>query len=53
MGVDGDLILRRLRTGMPVRFEPASGDVRIEGALLECDAASGRATSIELFRLAL
>jgi metallophosphoesterase (TIGR00282 family) len=53
IGVDGDLILRRLRTGMPVRFEPASGDVRIEGALLECDAASGRATSIELFRLAL
>jgi metallophosphoesterase (TIGR00282 family) len=43
IGVDGDLILRRLRTG----------DVRIEGALLECDAASGRATSIELFRLAL
>ena len=53
IGVDGDLILRRLRTGMPVRFEPASGDVRIEGALLECDAASGRATSIELFRLAV
>ena len=53
IGVDGDLILRRLRTGMPVRFEPASGDVRIEGALLECDAATGRATSIELFRLAV
>ena len=53
IGVDGDLILRRLRTGMPVRFEPASGDVRIEGALLECDAATGRATEIELFRLAV
>jgi len=53
IGVDAELILRRLRTGMPVRFEPATGDVRIEGALLECDAATGRATSIELFRLAI
>ena len=53
IGVKTELILSRLRTGMPVRFEPASGDVRIEGALLECDPATGRATSCETFRLAL
>ena len=39
-----------MRTGMRVRFEPAEGDVRIEGALVECDA-SGRALSCEAVRL--
>ncbi|MGE5689324.1 MAG: TIGR00282 family metallophosphoesterase [Pseudomonadota bacterium] len=53
IGVEAELILRRLRTGMPVRFEPASGDVRIEGALLECDPPTGRATSLETYRLAV
>ena len=53
IGVRTELILSRLRTGMPIRFEPATGDVRIEGVLLECDPATGRATSCETFRLAL
>jgi metallophosphoesterase (TIGR00282 family) len=53
IGVKTELILSRLRTGIPVRFEPATGDVRIEGALIECDPATGRATSCETFRLAL
>jgi hypothetical protein len=39
-------------TGMPVRFETATGDVRIEGALVETDG-SGRATSCETFRLSV
>ncbi|HSL63082.1 MAG TPA: TIGR00282 family metallophosphoesterase [Gaiellaceae bacterium] len=53
IGVDAELILRRLRTGMPVRFEPAAGGVRIEGALVECDPRTGRASSCEAFRLEL
>ena len=53
IGVQSELILRRLRTGMPVRFEPATGGVRIEGALVECDPATGRASSCETFRLGL
>ena len=36
--------IRRFVTGLPVRLEPASEDVRIEGALIEC-GADGRATS--------
>ena len=44
IGVKAELAIRRMRTGMPVRFEPAEGDVRIEGVLVECDA-SGRALS--------
>ena len=43
IGVRAELAIHRMRTGMPVRFETAEGGVRIEGALLECDA-SGRAT---------
>jgi metallophosphoesterase (TIGR00282 family) len=50
IGVRSDLILRRFVTGLPVRFEPGEGDVRMEGALIECDA-QGRATSMETFRL--
>jgi metallophosphoesterase (TIGR00282 family) len=50
IGVRTDLVLRRFTTQLPIRFEPAEGDVRIEGALFECNA-EGRATSIEAFRL--
>ena len=39
-----------MRTGLPVRFEPAQGDVRIEGALVEC-GADGRATRCEAIRV--
>jgi hypothetical protein len=35
-----------------VRFETASGDVRLEGALIEC-GADGRATSCETVRVSI
>jgi metallophosphoesterase (TIGR00282 family) len=50
IGVQAELALRQMRTGMPVRFETASGDVRIEGALVEC-GPDGRATSCEAIRV--
>ena len=46
IGVEAELAIRRMRTGMPVRFRPAEGGVRIEGVLVECDGA-GHATAIE------
>jgi calcineurin-like phosphoesterase len=49
IGVEAELAIRRMRTGMPVRFETAQGGVRIEGALVEC-GADGRATAIEPVR---
>ena len=52
IGVEVDLALKRMRTGLPVRFETAQGDVRIEGAVIDCDAESGRASSIEALRIA-
>ncbi len=42
IGVKAELATHRMRTGMPVRFEVATGGVRIEGVLVACDAASGR-----------
>ena len=50
IGVEADLAIRRMRTGMPVRFETARGGVRLEGALVDCDAATGRATAIQPVR---
>ena len=50
IGVRTEIALRRFLTQLPARSEPALGDVRIEGALVECDPASGRATRIETFR---
>jgi 2',3'-cyclic-nucleotide 2'-phosphodiesterase len=52
IGVKADLAIQRMRTGMPVRFETAEGDVRLEGALVECDG-SGHATSCDLVRIAV
>jgi metallophosphoesterase (TIGR00282 family) len=53
IGVEAELAIRRMRTGLPVRFETAQGGVRIEGALVECDSATGKASSIEAVRIAV
>jgi 2',3'-cyclic-nucleotide 2'-phosphodiesterase len=50
IGVKTELATQRMRTGMPVRFEVAEGGVRIEGALVTCEA-TGRATAIEPVRV--
>jgi calcineurin-like phosphoesterase len=44
IGSDEHNALKRFLTGLPTRLEPATGDVRIEGVLIEC-TADGRATS--------
>jgi len=44
--------IRRFVTGLPVRLEPASGDVRIEGAVVVC-GDDGRATRCEALRIAV
>jgi metallophosphoesterase (TIGR00282 family) len=50
IGVRSELAIRRMRTGMPVRFHPAEGGVRIEGVVVDCDGA-GRATGCEALRV--
>jgi metallophosphoesterase (TIGR00282 family) len=51
IGVESELAIRRMRTGMPVRFATAQGGVRIEGAVIECDAETGLASSITALRI--
>ena len=50
IGVEADLAIQRMRTGMPIRFRPAEGGVRIEGVVVECDG-DGRAVSCEPIRV--
>jgi metallophosphoesterase (TIGR00282 family) len=50
IGVQADLAIRRMQTGIPVRFHPADGDVRLEGVVVEADA-DGRATDCRALRV--
>ena len=40
-------VLQRFRTAMPQRFEVARNDVRLQGAVIEIDNASGKAVKIQ------
>jgi len=50
IGVEAELAIRRMRTRLPVRFEPAHGGVRIEGVVIVC-SDDGRAERIDLLRI--
>jgi metallophosphoesterase (TIGR00282 family) len=50
IGSEDEGAIRRFLTGQPVRLEPATRGVRIEGAFVEC-TADGRATSCEAIRV--
>ena len=47
IGRTTDAILSRFLTGMPSKFEIASGDVRLHGALLSIDPETGKALKIK------
>ena len=47
IGVRKELVIERFLSGMPARFEPAAGDVRLCAVLVECDEQTGRARRIE------
>ncbi len=51
IGVQKELILQRFLTNMPNRLEPASGDPKFCGVLIDCNPETGRATSIERIML--
>jgi 2',3'-cyclic-nucleotide 2'-phosphodiesterase len=46
IGVKTSIIVNRFLTGASSRFEPADGEVLVQGALIACDD-TGRATAIE------
>ena len=47
LGRRTDQVLKVLTTSMPCRFELATGDVRINGILVEIDSLTGKADKIE------
>jgi calcineurin-like phosphoesterase len=51
IGVDCEAALSRFRTGLPARYEPASGNPRLNAVVVSADAATGTATAIERLNL--
>lgn len=51
IGVKKELVIDKFLSGMPARFEAASGDVRLCAVLVECDDKSGRAKRVERIML--
>ena len=51
IGVQKDLIVQKFLTNMPSRFQPATDDVRLCAALIDCDSATGRASKIKRIML--
>lgn len=51
LGVDKDIVIRKFRTAMPVRFDPAKGACMMCGCIFTIDEKSGRCLSTELVRI--
>ena len=47
LGVKPELIIKKLRSKMPVRFDLASGPCHLDGAVFEIDEKTGKTISIE------
>jgi len=47
IGMDKNIVLKRFRTGIPARFEPAEHDARLQGIYCEIDVVKKRARKIE------
>jgi calcineurin-like phosphoesterase len=46
IGMDREGALSRFLNGMPSRFEPATGNPRLNGIVLQADESTGLATAI-------
>ncbi len=53
IGAEKGAVLQRFLTRMPVRFEPATGDVKLCGVLIDVDESTGKARHIERLRIDL
>ena len=47
LGMDAELVVKQLRSRMPIRFEPAKGTPRATGAIFDVDTSSGKVKTIE------
>jgi 2',3'-cyclic-nucleotide 2'-phosphodiesterase len=46
IGVEREPVIGRFLTGLPARFESASGNPKLHGVVIEADSSTGRATRI-------
>ncbi len=51
IGTDRDAALRRFLTGLPARFDVATGDPRLHAVVITADDETGRATAIDRLSL--
>jgi metallophosphoesterase (TIGR00282 family) len=51
IGVKKELVVGKFLNGMPVRFEPATGDARLCAVVIDCDDDTGKARKIERLML--
>jgi metallophosphoesterase (TIGR00282 family) len=49
LGMNKELSLRRMIEMVPVRLHPATGDIRLSGAVVDIEVATGRALAITRF----
>jgi metallophosphoesterase (TIGR00282 family) len=53
IGVEKGPVIQRFLTGLPARFETASGDPRLHAVVVDADEATGKARRIEALSLGL
>ncbi|HBN80510.1 MAG TPA: metallophosphoesterase, partial [Ruminococcaceae bacterium] len=51
LGVKPELVIEKMHTKMPVRFDIAGGDCHMDGALFSIDEKNGRAVSVERIQI--
>jgi 2',3'-cyclic-nucleotide 2'-phosphodiesterase len=51
IGVQKELVVGKFLSNMPVRFEPATGDVKLCAVIVDCDETTGHAKSIQRLML--
>jgi metallophosphoesterase (TIGR00282 family) len=51
IGMERSSVITRFITGLPARFEPATGDPRLHAVIITADPDNGRATGIERLSL--
>jgi metallophosphoesterase (TIGR00282 family) len=51
IGIESSLVLTRFLRAIPVHFEPAKSDVRLNGVVVEIDEQTGRSTSIKRIQI--
>ena len=51
LGVKPELIIKKLKSKMPVRFDLASGPCHLDGTVFEIDEKTGKTISIERIRI--